>query len=506
MTVPRRRIQSYLWSALSPSRQRRARALAECLFRARRRSGLIVSTLLLAMLLSFATTIGPALPYVAMNGMDDLRLVWNPPTNVVLNANQGTLRLLESRYVRPATATQVGAEYVLEKDFLLTRTYSVNWQSFTTPTGPLPRVVAPGWSVHHPSSRNVWHPGTFMMELACGWPVRSIAVSRASADLGYMSLPPLGVAATDMGFLSVTWHTRWWALLINIASCVPIVIAIRRGPWALRLLRRYLRRRRGVCVVCTYPVRGFTRCSECGTLVDARGATASASTDQADSQLPISLWASTRRLRFFFLAFAAVALGAGCAGASAFAGFAQLLHKHSELGWVIDDQTYSNDLESGLASGHVAPLLTKGSAPDGYKYFTAHHVFATTVRCAAWDKTHAIPARATPSRPQSWSVHQFDWTPYWPPETVVYEVAVGWPLRFVIARRGELRDSNPPVIVLHRGGSRSDYGRWGFMSYVQWQPLAVNIACWTAIVIGLSNTVKVAARLRSRRSGHRRDA
>lgn len=445
-----------------------------------------------------ATAIGPALPYVGMNGMDDLRLGWKLPTNVFLAASQGQLHLLESRYAIPFTTDgRAGTEYVIENGIFVTRTYPIDWYPPNPPPGPFGIATLPSWSVHQPSHREEWDPGVYMLEIASGWPVRSIAVSRASADLGYSSLPPLGVAQSEMGFLSVTWSIRWWAMAINLAFFVTFGIVLRKGPWAAVWLRRYLRRRRGVCVVCAYPVCGFAQCSECGTSVDDRASTARTSSSNVGS---------IRRTRLYILACAAIGIGAVLTAATALARFATLLHRHSDHGWGIDDRVYAEDLRGGLESGRITPLLSKAPAPDGYRYFTARHVFASTVRGVAWDETHANPAGATPSRPPSWSLHQFDWTLDWPPETVLFEVAVGWPMRCVGAHRGEVRGSSPPTLVLHRGGSRSDYGRWGLRGFVWWAPMAINVACWAAIVVVLYGTVKAAVVLRSRRGRHRREA
>lgn len=70
-----------------------------------------------------------------------------------------------------------------------------------------------------------------------------------------------------LGPYRAVWRIRWWALLVNIAFFVPIVLALRKGPWAALWLRRYLRRRRGLCVACAYPVRGLALCPECGKSV-----------------------------------------------------------------------------------------------------------------------------------------------------------------------------------------------------------------------------------------------
>ncbi len=153
--------------------------------------------------------------------------------------------------------------FAIDRHLLGTLTYDVQWDGeLEQIMETLPaRVPPPAWSVHNADETLRWPDGVDLDEIAVGVPLRCMAVVNGHAA-------PLGMAAADLGPYGAVWRVRWWALLVNIAFFVPIVLALRKGPWAALWLRRYLRRRRGLCVSCAYPVRGLPLCPECGKAVE----------------------------------------------------------------------------------------------------------------------------------------------------------------------------------------------------------------------------------------------
>ncbi len=237
------------------------------------------TALLLAAILSLAVTAIPALSNLRMNGSDDLSPMWKIPSNALVAVFRDKLKLAASQYTTTNTTTNTdtyaGAEYVLDEGILVSRTYPIDWNKANDSLKPIPRWPAPSWSVHDSGAALQWSQGTHIVELAAGWPFRSVAVARASADGGYLPLPPIGVAQANVGFMGLIWHTRWWALLADLAAMTVIVLVLLQVPsaskwlitWAT-LARPRLRRRRGQCVACAYPVGTLPRCPECGLWTD----------------------------------------------------------------------------------------------------------------------------------------------------------------------------------------------------------------------------------------------
>ncbi len=67
---------------------------------------------------------------------------------------------------------------------------------------------------------------------------------------------------------AVALHPIWRGLLIDIAIYMAIAWALFVVP---PMTRRELRRRRGICMCCRYPLGGTTRCPECGLAAPVRG-------------------------------------------------------------------------------------------------------------------------------------------------------------------------------------------------------------------------------------------
>ncbi len=104
---------------------------------------------------------------------------------------------------------------------------------------------------------------------AIGWPYRALA---ADACMFYFRRnggklqagpwqPTSGVRLLGTAIVLPT-RPLWRGLLVDTAfhAIVAYVLLFVPGD-----VRRWLRRRRGLCVKCAYPVSGGT-CSECGTL------------------------------------------------------------------------------------------------------------------------------------------------------------------------------------------------------------------------------------------------
>lgn len=120
----------------------------------------------------------------------------------------------------------------------------------------------PAWSeasaVPNGRMRNV---GTIIVERAYGWPFdacywreefsQSNRTRSLSIDVQVVSRSPLPLGIVVPGLLGNA---------MCFTACVGVVVV----TWIS--LRSTNRRRRGICVVCKYPCRGFERCSECGTI------------------------------------------------------------------------------------------------------------------------------------------------------------------------------------------------------------------------------------------------
>jgi hypothetical protein len=138
---------------------------------------------------------------------------------------------------------------------------------------------APAWSQYTDQELlNLRNQGG--SEVALGWPfrwlIRSYPAMWSSAeqvDNGYMSMAnhPSTMMALKLGLWVARNHPEyiriWWPGLIgNFLLAMPVSMAvlgsIRLGFVAVR---RSMRRRRGVCGSCGYPIQpGSDRCPECG--------------------------------------------------------------------------------------------------------------------------------------------------------------------------------------------------------------------------------------------------
>ena len=63
----------------------------------------------------------------------------------------------------------------------------------------------------------------------------------------------------------------WPGIAVNTVFYAAIIWLVILGPFALR---RYLRRRRGLCPACAYPMGESDVCTECGKVLPKRKAMA----------------------------------------------------------------------------------------------------------------------------------------------------------------------------------------------------------------------------------------
>lgn len=190
----------------------------------------------------------------------------------------GQYNIREPRFTRPAWIEhQAGRIRIIDADVDPSGSvaYACVHRFFSTVIAPVEWIPGihvdgrepPSWSVHRDDAHSDWPADTQFHEVGMGLPFRWIILTRATPPYrawSFAVIPPTGHGQQVYGALNFIWRIRWWALIVNIAFFVPIVLALRKGPWAVQWLRGYLRRRRGVCVACAYPVRGLALCPECG--------------------------------------------------------------------------------------------------------------------------------------------------------------------------------------------------------------------------------------------------
>jgi hypothetical protein len=102
-----------------------------------------------------------------------------------------------------------------------------------------------------------------------GWPCRCVTGTEMTSDraiFGFYDawpmparLKPVFPAVLVVGF--VPYKPIWSGLLVNTLCFAMVTWLTLRAASAVRSRRR---RRRGVCEQCRYPLRGTSRCPECG--------------------------------------------------------------------------------------------------------------------------------------------------------------------------------------------------------------------------------------------------
>lgn len=228
----------------------------------RRMIGILIVASAMSAALAIAVVPIGVLPFARQDGMGEWDLV--DPTFTGASSWKavltGELRIIHSRVDLPPSRAFALAEHPFA-----TSVNQIEWDG----APGVEDVPAPSWSVQATDWSDQWDADTKIFEVGVGWPMRFLVLRRAvPADpTSWALIPPRGKPPSVYDAFDFIWHIRWWALLVNIAIFVPIVLALRKGPWAALWLRRYLRRRRGLCVACAYPVRGLALCPECGKRV-----------------------------------------------------------------------------------------------------------------------------------------------------------------------------------------------------------------------------------------------
>ena len=126
-----------------------------------------------------------------------------------------------------------------------------------------------------------WHDTQLGGEHATGWPVLALWYSITTYSDGKANVQIPG----GLSLMPKTWTPRsghhlvralpyrpiWPGLAINSVFWGAAAFAVVHGP---RTVRAALRRRRGLCPACAYPVGASPVCTECGAVVTARPQTA----------------------------------------------------------------------------------------------------------------------------------------------------------------------------------------------------------------------------------------
>ena len=129
-----------------------------------------------------------------------------------------------------------------------------------------------GYEVIHYSGRVAYDSGgtipwSWCDRVASGWPLLALTGERWECDLPepvyYAALPPLRREGSDLLPLLPLWP----GFAVDTAFYAAIVWLLIRGPCALR---RFVRRMRGLCPDCAYPVGGAAICTECGARLQRR--------------------------------------------------------------------------------------------------------------------------------------------------------------------------------------------------------------------------------------------
>ncbi len=127
---------------------------------------------------------------------------------------------------------------------------------------------------HRNRDRGPW-PETFHME--AGWPLKTFAGTERFHPMGQFAVtgalrfdrPGSGQASRQIVFLPVI--PIWSGFIINTLIYALLLWPLLFGPFKVR---RALRRKRWLCVKCAYPVGTSPVCTECGSPVSGKVASA----------------------------------------------------------------------------------------------------------------------------------------------------------------------------------------------------------------------------------------
>ena len=156
--------------------------------------------------------------------------------------------------------------------FYLSHWKRLNCDEITTQSTDLrPSEFAPSWAgLRMPPTTDYWHLPEFAIRTvhAFGWPLLSMWQDYVYTGDGYRSrlghglqldIPP---PDPDDAFpRAIPLRPIWLGFAVNTLFYAAVLWLLIPGPFALR---RFIRRRRGLCPGCGYPAGGSEVCSECG--------------------------------------------------------------------------------------------------------------------------------------------------------------------------------------------------------------------------------------------------
>ena len=141
------------------------------------------------------------------------------------------------------------------------------WHRLDNRECEFPLQVLPPWSVVDKGDFTVEDPPGAIVETAYGWPRLSLTcvVRIRRTATGRATEIQRGVATSrwSPGMRGGILPTRllWMGTTLNTLFYAALAWLLWSAPFALR---RFIRRRRGQCPACGYPVGESGRCSECG--------------------------------------------------------------------------------------------------------------------------------------------------------------------------------------------------------------------------------------------------
>ena len=105
---------------------------------------------------------------------------------------------------------------------------------------------------------------TFMLwSIECGWPMVCVGGERWYEHRG-VTATPVQYSGMKLGILRLPSRLLWAGLIVNAVLFAAATLVV----WTLpQLILRAVRRRRGQCPQCGYPVGVSPVCTECGTPV-----------------------------------------------------------------------------------------------------------------------------------------------------------------------------------------------------------------------------------------------
>src|SRR5262249_17329132 len=131
--------------------------------------------------------------------------------------------------------------------------------TWTSDEGNFSRRTRSRWTEEVVSQANEDGSAFKITRDSCGWPLRSLEGFRIWRN----TLSPVRqyVSVVRVQGLSLPLQPLWPGFAINTVFYAAVLWGLFAGPFALR---RTIRRRRGQCAACGYPVGASKVCTECG--------------------------------------------------------------------------------------------------------------------------------------------------------------------------------------------------------------------------------------------------